>query len=156
MALGDVGRRAERRRGAEIDAVLAAVALAVALGDRRDVGIAHAGLERAERRPHGAVLHACAAHHQLLLLGALDHLDAVDHVARLDELGVREAAQPQVVDQRDRHLVGADEPDGAARIGSERLGGELRIIDRGVVARGVARRGHPALHAAADTVALVG
>ena len=139
----------------QVDAVLRAVALAVALGNRGEIGVAHARLERAERRPHGAVLHARRAPHQLLLLRALDHLDLVHQVARVHELGIGQAAVAQVVDQPDRHLVGADQPDRAAGVGAERLLGELRIVFRRVVAGRVARRRHPGLHAAAHAVALV-
>src|SRR6202043_3429242 len=54
-------RLAGRHRGAQIDAVLAAVALAVALRDRGDIAVAHAGLDRGESRAHGAVLHGGGA-----------------------------------------------------------------------------------------------
>src|SRR5262249_61220898 len=88
VALHDLGRRAERRRRDEIDAVLAAVTLAVALGDRRDVGLAHARLERAECRAHRPILHARRAYDELLLLRALDHLDLVDEIAGIDEFRI--------------------------------------------------------------------
>ena len=79
-------RLAGRHRGAQINAVLAAVALAVALRDRCDIAVAHAGLDGGEGRAHGAVLHGGGAPDQVLLLGALDDLDAVDEVGGIDEL----------------------------------------------------------------------
>ena len=115
--------------------MLAAVALAVALRDRRDIAVAQAGLDRGEGGTHGAVLHGGGALDQFLFLGALDHLDAVDHVGGVDEFAVGETALLHVVDHGKRHLIGADQADGAARIGLERFGGELRIVGRGVVAR---------------------
>ena len=63
MALAELGRNAERRRGAEIDAVLAAVVLAVMHRDRGDFSVAHSGLDRRKGRPHRAVLHDRAALH---------------------------------------------------------------------------------------------
>ena len=85
MAVGEFRRRAERHRGAEIDAVLAAVALAVVLRDGGDFGVAHAGFHRGKGGAHGAVLHQRRALDQLHLLGALDDLDAVDHVGGIDD-----------------------------------------------------------------------
>ena len=84
MPIAEFRRRAERHRGAEIDAVLAAVALAVLLRDRGDLGVAHAGLHGGESRAHGAVLHQRGALDQLHLLGALDDLDTVDQVGGID------------------------------------------------------------------------
>ena len=83
---------AERRRGAEIDAVLAAVILAVVHRDRGHLGVAHAGLDRGEGGLHRAVLHDGAALDQLQLLGALDHLDAVDQLAGVDVFARRETS----------------------------------------------------------------
>ncbi len=57
MAVAEFRWRAERHGRAQVDAVLAAVALTVVLGDRGDLDVAHAGLHRGEGRPHRAVLH---------------------------------------------------------------------------------------------------
>ena len=126
MALAELRRRIGGHRRAEIDAVLAAVALAVALRDRGDVAVAHAGLDGGEGGAHGAVLHRGGAADQFLLLGALDDFDRVDQIGGVDETGVGKASLLQVVDQRKRHLIGADEPDRAAGIGRQRLRREFR------------------------------
>ena len=78
------------------------MALAVALRDGGDVAVAHARLDRGEGGAHGAVLHRGGAADQLLLFGALDHLDAVDEVGGVDKTGVGEAAFLQIVDNRER------------------------------------------------------
>ncbi len=104
MAVAEFRRRAERHRGAEIDAVLAAVALAVMLRDGSDFRVAHAGSYGREGGAHGAVLHERGAFDELHLLGAFDYLDAIDQVRRVHETGVWEGP-PDVVEQRIGHLV---------------------------------------------------
>jgi hypothetical protein len=99
-----------------------------------NVAVAHAGLDCRERSAHGAVLHDGGAPHEVLLLRAFDHLDAIDKVGSVDKLGVGEAPLLHVVDHRERHLVGADEADGAAGVWRKRLRSELRIVGRGVIA----------------------
>src|SRR5262249_48744874 len=78
VPLRDLAGRTDRRRSAEINAVLAAVPAAIGFGDAGDVGFPHARLDRGEGGAHGAVLHARRALDQLDFLRALDHLDAVD------------------------------------------------------------------------------
>ena len=130
------------------------MALAVALRDRRDIAVAHARLDGVERRTHGAVLHRGRAADEVALLGALDCLDAVDHVGGIDKARIREAALLQIIDQRERQRSGADKPDRAARIGRERPGGELGVIGCRVVAGGEARGGQHLLDAAMDAVGI--
>ena len=132
------------------------MALAVALGDRRDIAVAHARLDSVKGRAHGAVLHRGRAADEVALLGAFDCLDAVDHVGGIDKARIREAALLQIIDQRERHRGGADKPDRAARIGRERPGGELGVIGCRVVAGGEARGGEHLLDAAIDAVGIGG
>jgi hypothetical protein len=72
------------------------VILAVVHGDRGNFGVAHAGLDRGEGGLHRAVLHDGGAADELQLLGALDHLDAVDQFARVDIFGARELLHNEV------------------------------------------------------------
>src|SRR6185437_14385477 len=76
MPVRKLGRLAQWHRGAEIDAVLAAVALTVMLRDGGYFGVAHAGFRGSEGGAHGAVLHQRGALHELHLFGTLDDLDA--------------------------------------------------------------------------------
>ncbi len=130
--------------------------LTVVLRKGRDIPIAHAWFHSRKRRAHGAVLHQRGAANEFLLLGALDHLDAVDEIGSVDELGVGKAPLLHVIDHRKRHLIGADQSDGAASVRRQRLGGEFGIVGRGVIAGRITRRRVPGLHAAAHPVTLAG
>ena len=130
------------------------MALAVALRDRRDVAVAHAGLDSGERRAHGAVLHGGSAADEVALFGAFDRLDLVDQVRGFDKARVGKTALLQIIDQRERHLRYADKADSAAGVRRERFRGELRIIARGVVTGSKTRRGEPLLDAAPHPVAV--
>src|ERR1700687_6230497 len=155
MPVGNFRWTSERHRGAQINAVLAAVALAVMLCDRGHFGVAHAGLHRRERRTHGAVLHQRRAFYQLHFLRALDDLDAVDHVGRVNITGLRQRAL-DVIEHRIGHLIGADIAYGGVAERLQRLGGEFRIVILGVMRRGITWRGEDALDAAPGLIALRG
>ena len=153
MAVGKFRWLAERHRGAEIDAVLAAVALAVKLRGRGHFGIAHAGLHRREGGAHGAVLHQRRALDQFHFLRALDDLDLVDHVGGVNITRLRKRALDEI-EHRVGHLIGADITDGGVAERLQRLGGEFGVVVLGVMRRGIARRGHDLLDAAPVDVAL--
>src|SRR4029079_12113322 len=147
MPLTELRGHAGRRRRAEIDAVLATVILAVVHRDRGHFGVAHAGLDCGEGRFHRAVLHDGGAANELQLLCALDDLNAVDQFAGVDITRARELFHDGVA-HRERHLIGADQADGALGVWLARLGGELGIEAFRVMRRLVARRGEQALDAA--------
>src|SRR5262249_43442984 len=153
VAIGEFRRLAERHRRAEINAVLAAVALAVVLRYGGDFSIAHARLRRREGGAHRAVLHQCGALHQFHFLGAFYDLDPVDHVRRIDEARLRKRAL-DVVEQRVRHLIGPDIANGRLGEWLECARGELGVVLFSVVGRGIARRRENAFDATPVLIAL--
>src|SRR5262249_60171061 len=103
---------ADRRRGAEKNALLAAEHLALVLGERGHVDVAHAGFDRFCNLREDLVLHLGAARDQADLLLALDRLEAVDEISRIDE---RRAREPLLEPRHEcvRHAAWANEADGA-------------------------------------------
>src|SRR5262249_16718893 len=111
MARREAGRLADRRRGAEKDALLAAKKLAFLLSERGRVDVAHAGLDGAHNIGKERVLHLAAALDQADLLRALDRLEAVDELGRIHERRARQALlEPH--DKGMRHAARPNEPDG--------------------------------------------
>ena len=77
---------ADRRGVAEEDALLAAEHPAGVLGERGHVVVGHAGLDCRSDLREDRILHLAAALDQADLLLALDRLEAVDELGRVDEM----------------------------------------------------------------------
>src|SRR5215475_322194 len=113
---------ADRGRTAEEDALLATEDLALALGQRGYVDVAHTRLDMAKHLGEHCVLHRRAFADQRDFLHALDRLDAVDEVGRVDEPGVAAERAVDTFDQRMRQRPRADEADGAIAALVENVG----------------------------------
>ena len=85
IAVGEARALAERRRGAEKQALLAAEQAALVLGERGDVGVAHARLHPREQAGEDLVLHRRRLADRDDLLRALDRLEAVKRLGHVDE-----------------------------------------------------------------------
>src|SRR5712692_3609256 len=79
---------AQRRRGAEEESLLAAEEAAFVLRERGDVVVGHAGPDFLQHAGENLVLHLRAFSGEVLLLLALDRLEAVDELGRVDERGL--------------------------------------------------------------------
>ena len=77
---------------AKVNAIFAAVPLTVALGDCRDIAVAHYLLNRGEGGAHRAVLHRGGEPDEFLFFGAFDRFNLVNKIGRFDKARVGESA----------------------------------------------------------------
>src|SRR6266446_9030137 len=85
VAIGKAGAGAEGRGGAEKQPLLAAEQATLVLGERRDVGVAHAGLNVCEQPGEDFILHERRHADSNDFLGTLDGLEPVDGVRHVEE-----------------------------------------------------------------------
>src|SRR5204863_9340317 len=130
MAVDEIRALAERRRGAEEKPLLAAEQAAFVLRQRRDLLIAHPRPDRRRDLGEDFVLHLGRAADQCDLLRALDRLETVDEIRRIDEFGGEALLDPP--DEAMRHRARADQTDAAIVAAPEIIERELGLITVGV------------------------
>ena len=110
VAIDEARGLPERRRRAEKERLLAAEQAALVLRQRGDILVAHAGTNFLQHAAENLVLHLCRQADQADLFLALDRLEAIHQLGRIDE--PRLAGQ-LALDPRDeflRHRPRADPP----------------------------------------------
>ncbi len=148
-------RLPERRGGAEKNSLDAAAHAAFVFGERGDIVAAHAGLDLLQHAREDLILHVRAFADEVLLLVALDRLQAVDDFGRVDEFRLPFQLALDAHDEFVRHGAGADPADGAIAAMLELGRDDLRLVFVGIGDRRKGRREQQLADAAEALVAPV-
>ena len=128
---------------------------ALVLGQRRHLGVAHAGADLLQHALEHRVLHLGAAADERHLLGALDGLEAINELGRIDERGPARKRLLDMGDEPVRDCAGADPADAAIGAPLEFLCHDLGLIGIRVGDRGEGIGVNDFSHATIDCVRAV-
>lgn len=118
----------EGRGGAEEESLLTAKPTTFVLHQRGNVVVSHARTDFLEQAVENLVLHRRRLADEILLLLALDRLEAIDEFDRIHEGGLAGEFALNARDESVRHGAGANPADGAVAAMLEFLGDELRLV----------------------------